>query len=61
MLLAFFTGADFPSDSGGPAASDIHDNLIVTAAADIPNVNDVLAVVSLPASYCWFHYTCKPP
>ncbi len=48
LFLNFFLFA-----SGGPAAVDIHDVLIVPAAAVISDVN------SVPACCCRLHYFCK--
>jgi hypothetical protein len=49
------------SDSGGPAAVDIHDVPIVPADAVISDVNSFADVVGLPACCCWLHYLCKHP
>jgi hypothetical protein len=47
-VVGLSTVADFPIDSGGPAA--------VT-----PYVNGIPAVVRLPAGCCWLHYFFKRP
>jgi hypothetical protein len=48
------------SDSDGPAAVDIHDFPIVLAAAVISDVNNVPAVVGLPARCCFTTFASIP-
>jgi hypothetical protein len=38
-IAGFSILADFPTDSGRPAAVDIHDVIMVPAASAIPDVN----------------------
>jgi hypothetical protein len=58
LLLVFLSSImflTFLSDSGDPAAVDIHDVPIVPATDVISDVN------SVPSCYCWLHYFCKHP
>ncbi len=65
LLLDSLLGTDFPTDSGGPAAVDIHDVPLVPTAAFIPDVNGVPALVGRAACYCWLTtfirtFSCRP-
>jgi hypothetical protein len=46
-VARFSTVTDFPTDSGGPAAVDIHDAPLVPTAAFIPDVTGVPALFGL--------------
>jgi hypothetical protein len=48
-IADFSTAADFPTDTGGPAAVDIHGVPTGPAAVVVPDVNGVPAVVGLSA------------
>ncbi len=64
-VARFSTVTDFPTDSGGPAAVDIHDVPLVPTAAFIPDVTGVPALFGLAACCCWLTtfvsiFSCRP-
>ncbi len=56
-IVDFSNAADFPTETGSPAAVDIHDVPIVPAAVVVPDVNGVPAVVGLSALHAVVGFT----